>query len=103
MPPKIKTLSYQGRGIWAQEPGEVMKSLPKFASRLCSLVALPPGAENSPANSCRFAQSAQTCCEVLVASPRVAENSPAKSSNPANENPAVPLRKILDLRVHACI
>ena len=33
----------------------------------------------------------------------VAENSPAKSSNLANENPAVPLRKILDLCVHACI
>jgi len=25
MPPKIKTLSYQGRGIWAQEPGEVIE------------------------------------------------------------------------------
>ena len=76
---------------------------PSFEFIVNALVAFGP---SDACQRCAFGKAClreETCCEVLVASPRVAENSPAKSSNPANENPAVPLRKILDLCVHACI
>ena len=50
IPRKIKTLSYQGRGIWGHHPGVVIE-IPSNGLQymLWNLVALPRGAETCPA------------------------------------------------------